>query len=93
MNHELDARRELQARWRKVVRAVGLDDKKHTPEETYFLAAAIMNDRVVDQLVMRAEFQIRDEEFPCSFVTDWPKLGAALGPAGRAALAERLRSK
>jgi hypothetical protein len=92
MTNELENRRAIQSRWRPVVLAFGMDEPSHKPEETFLLASAIMGDRVVDQLAMRPEFQIPDAEFPCAVEPDWAKIGTALGPAGRASLAERIRS-
>lgn len=92
MTNELEMRREIQSRWRPVVRAFGLDEPKHEAADTYFLATAIMNDREVDRMMMLPEFQIVDDpEFTCAVRTDWAKLGTALGPAGRAELAERVK--
>lgn len=87
----LQIRQNIQARSRWVLRAVGLDDPKLGPEESYMLAGAVRADREVERLAAQEAHKIRDPEWPCAFETDWFKLGAALGPAGRAALAERVR--
>ena len=93
MTNELETRRCTQERWRVVTRAVGMDSPSHKPEETFFLASDIMADAEVEKLRRQKAFQIQDPEFPCASEPNWPKIGSALGPAGRAALAERLRNR
>jgi hypothetical protein len=83
----LEVRFEIQARWRDVVAAAGLDDAMHTPENTLMLAGAILHDAVITSLRMKPEFQIRQG---AAFDTNWTKLFAAMGPNGRLALKDRI---
>ena len=90
MTNELEMRRGIQAYWRVITRALGMDSPKHEASDTYMLGIAILNDREIDRMTMNPEFQIRDEY---GVDVDWAKLARALGPAGRAALAVRVRGK
>jgi hypothetical protein len=40
---------EIQARWRPLVQAAGLDSHLHQPDHTYLLATAIMKDTIVQR--------------------------------------------
>jgi len=85
---ELEFRIEISQRWGRVCRMVGIDC---TPEGAFVIGGRIMNDPEVRRLSFNPRYQIRDEEFPAAFETDWPKLFKALGPARCAALAARVR--
>lgn len=85
------SRFEIQARWRPMVEASGLDSPAHTPENTYRLSGAIIHDPVVASMRMRPEFQLPDPEYPAAFSTNWTKLFESMGPNGRAALKGRIQ--
>ena len=85
----LQVRFEIQARWRHVVSAAGLDSELHMPEHTLMLAGAIQHDAVVAKMRMKPEFQIREKD-TAAFETNWQLLFEKLGPGGRLALKERI---
>ena len=87
---ELEARLALVDRWNHIVGAPGAGVRRRgdTPEDIYLLAGRIMKDPEVSRLQMQPEFQIRHNS---AFDTDWPRLFAAMGPDGLAALRERVR--
>jgi hypothetical protein len=85
----LQIRFEMQAGWRDVVAAAGLDSPQHMPEHTYALVSAILHDPVVAKMRLRPEFEIR-EMGTCAVETNWRLLFEKLAPGGRAALKDRI---
>ena len=85
----LQVRFDIQARWRPVTAAAGLDSPSHTPENTLMLAGALIHDPVIVKMRLRSEFQIR-ETGTCAVETNWRLLFEKLGPGGRAALKDRI---
>lgn len=85
----LQVRFEMQARWRPVVEAAGLDSPAHSPENTLMLAGALLHDPVLTSMRLLPEFEIR-EMGTCAVETNWRLLFEKLGPGGRAALRDRI---
>jgi len=83
----LQVRFDIQAKWRPVVAAAGLDSEAHSPENTFALAGAILHDPVVASMRVRPEFQVGHG---AAFETIWSLLFEKLGHGGRMALRERI---
>ncbi len=74
--------------------AAGLWSNTYDAMQVLILWGVVMDDPEVCRLSMLPDFKIIDpeDEF-CSYTTDWVKLFAALGPRGRAELAERIKNR
>jgi hypothetical protein len=77
------------------LQAAGLWSDSYDAMQTYVLWGVVMDDPEVLRLTLLPDFKIIDdpEEMLCAFTTDWARLFASMGPAGRAALKERIKNR
>jgi hypothetical protein len=78
-----------------MLEAAGLWSNTYDAMQVFVLAGVVMDDPEVWRLSSLSDFKIIDdpEDAPCAFTTDWPALFKAMGPRGRAELAERIKNR
>lgn len=92
LSEAVTARILLAETWNPILVLAGCREPNLLPENIFSIAGAILRDKEVRQMRTRAEFQIRAYPGHAAFATNWEQLFEAMGPAGRAALCERVNN-
>lgn len=92
LSEGVTARILLSETWAPIVVGGGCWEEGMLPEDIFAAAGTILKDKEIRKLRALPEYQIRADVLPAAFHTNWPALFESLGPAGRAALCERVKN-